>query len=150
MDKKQSRREFISKSIKIVGGAMLLPLASACNTATVMEGETATYAIPEDGSAMIYEDKKLVISRIGNTVYAHSTVCTHLGCIVAYASDNESIDCPCHGSTFALDGSKKEGPANRGLDRYKAVISGDKVEVDFSKVYKEGKDGYDGAVATIG
>jgi hypothetical protein len=36
------------------------------------------------------------------------------------------------------------------LDRYKAVISGDKVEVDFSKVYKEGKDGYDGAVATIG
>jgi Rieske Fe-S protein len=69
---------------------------------------------------------------------------------VAYASESDSINCPCHGSTFALDGASTGGPAGRSLDRYKAVISGDKVEVDFSKVYKEGKDGYDGAVATIG
>jgi Rieske Fe-S protein len=149
-DNKPSRREFISKSLKIIGGVMLIPLASACNTASVIEGKSSTYDIPEDNTATVYPDDKLVMSRLGNNVYAHSTVCTHLGCIVGYSDEAESIDCPCHGSKFALDGKKTEGPAGRGLDRYKAIITSDgKVKVDFSNVYKEGKEGYKEAVATV-
>ncbi len=149
-DNKPPRREFISKSLKILGGVMLLPLASACNTASVIEGKTSSYDIPEDNTATLYPDDKLVISRIGDNVYAHSNVCTHLGCLVSFPEDGNSIDCPCHGSKFSLDGKKTEGPAGRGLDRYKAIITSDgKVKVDFSNVYKEGKEGYKEAVATI-
>ena len=42
-------------------------------------------------------------------VYAISTVCTHLGCIVKPAADG--FHCPCHGSRFSLEGLVTRGPA---------------------------------------
>ena len=38
-------------------------------------------------------------------VYALSAVCTHLGCITRYLSDENVIACPCHGSRFDLEGN---------------------------------------------
>jgi len=45
---------------------------------------------------------------------AFSTVCPHLGCSVDF--DGEAFRCPCHSSSFERDGSKRGGPAKRGLD----------------------------------
>ncbi|WP_019930166.1 ubiquinol-cytochrome c reductase iron-sulfur subunit [Nocardia sp. BMG111209] len=44
-----------------------------------------------------------------------STTCTHLGCAVNSVGGG-SIDCPCHGSKFNLDGTVAVGPATRPLD----------------------------------
>ncbi|MQY27333.1 Cytochrome b6-f complex iron-sulfur subunit [Nocardia sp. RB56] len=44
-----------------------------------------------------------------------STTCTHLGCAVN-AVGGGTIDCPCHGSKFNLDGTVAVGPATRPLD----------------------------------
>jgi cytochrome b6-f complex iron-sulfur subunit len=48
-------------------------------------------------------------------VYALSAVCTHLGCITRFLSDEKCIACPCHGSRFDLEGNVIHGPAPRPL-----------------------------------
>ncbi|MCE9576028.1 MAG: ubiquinol-cytochrome c reductase iron-sulfur subunit [Deltaproteobacteria bacterium] len=50
----------------------------------------------------------------GGTLTALSAVCPHLGCAVGF--DGKQYVCPCHDSTFALDGAVQAGPSKRGLD----------------------------------
>ncbi|MFJ3404878.1 FAD-dependent oxidoreductase [Promicromonospora sp. NPDC090134] len=46
-----------------------------------------------------------------------SRVCPHLGGVVRWNEQEESWDCPVHGSRFAPDGALLEGPATKGLAR---------------------------------
>jgi menaquinol-cytochrome c reductase iron-sulfur subunit len=55
-------------------------------------------------------------------VTAFSATCPHLGCSVDGAKDG--FACPCHGSSFALDGRVRGGPAPRGLDPLEVNVSG--------------------------
>ncbi|HYC48766.1 MAG TPA: FAD-dependent oxidoreductase [Thermoanaerobaculia bacterium] len=49
-------------------------------------------------------------------LHEHSAVCSHLGCIVAWNSTEQSWDCPCHGSRYdKLTGQVLNGPAITGL-----------------------------------
>lgn len=41
--------------------------------------------------------------------------CTHLGCRLTWNPEEESYDCPCHGSRFDKNGNKIDGPAQCGL-----------------------------------
>ncbi len=43
-----------------------------------------------------------------------STVCPHLGCVVA-RQDDGNFTCPCHGSKFDATGKATSGPSPRGL-----------------------------------
>jgi cytochrome b6-f complex iron-sulfur subunit/menaquinol-cytochrome c reductase iron-sulfur subunit len=56
------------------------------------------------------------------SVTAFSATCPHLGCSVEGAKDG--FACPCHGSSFALDGHVRGGPAPRGLDPLDVKIAG--------------------------
>lgn len=47
----------------------------------------------------------------GGATHEMSAVCTHLGCIVRWNSEERSWDCPCHGSRFAPMGDVLTGPA---------------------------------------
>jgi glycine/D-amino acid oxidase-like deaminating enzyme/nitrite reductase/ring-hydroxylating ferredoxin subunit len=44
--------------------------------------------------------------------------CTHLKCIIKWNSDEETWDCPCHGSRFTMEGKVIHGPANDDLPHY--------------------------------
>jgi Rieske Fe-S protein len=55
-----------------------------------------------------------------------SSVCTHAGCNVNKVADG-TIDCPCHGSKFNLDGSVAKGPAAKPLAAKPVTVQGDSI-----------------------
>ena len=48
--------------------------------------------------------------------------CTHAGC--ALAVKDGGIECPCHGSKFALDGTVARGPATQPLAARPVTVRG--------------------------
>jgi nitrite reductase/ring-hydroxylating ferredoxin subunit/uncharacterized membrane protein len=68
--------------------------------------------------------------RQNGQVHAMLNRCTHRGCGLSDGQfDGETITCPCHGSTFALDGSLVKGPATAPQTSLEARVREGKVEV---------------------
>ena len=77
------------------------------------------------------------IVRDDNSIYALSTVCTHLGCTPNWLEAEQKYKCPCHGSGFRKSGKNFEGPAPRPLERFAISLAGDgKIIVDKTKSFK--------------
>ena len=55
-----------------------------------------------------------------------SAVCTHTGCLINEVADG-TINCPCHGSKFSLDGEVVKGPAARPLNAKAITIQDDSI-----------------------
>ena len=72
----------------------------------------------------------LVIALADGTYSAVDATCTHLGCVVEHIGVRGDLECPCHGSKYALDGTVTQGPAQRSLTLYRATRQGDAVIVD--------------------
>jgi Rieske Fe-S protein len=71
---------------------------------------------PGDGAVMRSGLTKVAVYRDPNgVVHEVSAVCRHLGCIVAWNSDEKTWDCPCHGSRYDAYGKVFNGPANSDL-----------------------------------
>ncbi len=75
------------------------------------------------GGGIIVGDTVLTQPTSGRFV-ALSTTCTHAGCKVSQVSGG-TINCPCHGSKFGLDGSVKQGPASSPLESKSVRAEGD-------------------------
>jgi menaquinol-cytochrome c reductase iron-sulfur subunit len=60
-------------------------------------------------------------------VEALNVVCPHAGCFVEFAAAAGNFRCPCHQSTFALDGSiaSPGSPSPRALDRLTVKVGDD-------------------------
>ena len=85
------------------------------------------------------QQKAYVVGAPGG-VYALSAVCTHLGCITRFLSDEKCIACPCHGSRFDLEGNVNHGPAPRPLQWLEVgVDAAGTLVVDTSVVIAHGR-----------
>jgi Rieske Fe-S protein len=55
-----------------------------------------------------------IVIQDGNIRKKVSKICTHMGCTLNLNKDK--LECPCHGSTFDLDGKVITGPARDNLE----------------------------------
>jgi cytochrome b6-f complex iron-sulfur subunit len=75
------------------------------------------------GSTTLNKEQKVYIVRAKEGYFfALSAVCTHLGCITNWKSEEGIIACPCHGSKFNNEGKKITGPAPRSLERFMITL----------------------------
>jgi cytochrome b6-f complex iron-sulfur subunit len=71
------------------------------------------------GSVTLNKEQKVFIVRAKEGYfYALSAVCTHLGCIANWKSEEDIVACPCHGSKFDREGNVIAGPAPKSLPRF--------------------------------
>jgi Rieske Fe-S protein len=77
------------------------------------------------GSGVIV-DEVVVTQPTAGVFKGFSAKCTHAGCTVNKVADG-TIDCPCHGSKYNLDGSVANGPAVKPLEAKTVVVEGDSI-----------------------
>ncbi len=118
----QSRRDFLSKASFItVAIATTGVLAGTLRLIkpNVHYEEPTRFKIGKvenfpEGTSKNLTDKKVFIFSDVNGLFAISSICTHLGCLVSLTE--WGFQCPCHGSQYNLDGGVIRGPAPRSLE----------------------------------
>jgi menaquinol-cytochrome c reductase iron-sulfur subunit len=68
-----------------------------------------------------------VLRKDEQNVIAFAPQCTHLGCAYHWDEKANNFLCPCHTSTFSIDGKVLSGPAPRPLDRLATKIDQGKI-----------------------
>jgi menaquinol-cytochrome c reductase iron-sulfur subunit len=157
------RRDFITKAAAVVVGGSLVALPAVAGLCVFLDplrrnAETGAsvlvanlHSLPENGEPRKYS---VLATRVdvwnrtpnvpigavylqrlpGDKVRALNVVCPHAGCFVDYRSTNNNFFCPCHNSSFALDGKilDPKSPSPRGLDELPVEVrNGSEIWVTF-------------------
>lgn len=61
--------------------------------------------------------------------YGIRPVCTHLGCTVAWVSEQDRFICPCHGSQYDAMGRVIHGPAKRALPLVTVIVKQNQIRL---------------------
>lgn len=130
------RRDFLGLAALAAAGASMLfavfgmlrlPKAAVLSSPSKKFGVTLPASLAE-GEAFVPPGRSVALFRDTEGVYAVSTICTHLGCVVK--ATTEGFECPCHGSRFTRDGEVTKGPAPRALPWLKVSAGSAGLTVD--------------------
>lgn len=70
----------------------------------------------------------VVRSEAGKLI-ALPAVCTHRHCILAWKPATSTLECPCHGGLFDLNGNVLAGPPPRPLQALNVAVKGGQIHV---------------------
>lgn len=79
-------------------------------------GVTFAETVKDAYNVAVLPHNAYALKKSDTDITVYSPVCPHLGCQVYFDRQAKVYVCPCHGSHFALDGSRVSGPTPRGLD----------------------------------
>jgi Rieske Fe-S protein len=103
---------------------------TAGNTATTSAAApkviTTTAEVPVGSGVILEQDEIVVTQPTAGKFTGLSAICPHQGCTVNKIADG-TIDCPCHGSKFNLDGTVAHGPADKPLQAENVTVQGDSI-----------------------
>jgi len=115
------------------GASLPTATSSSCGAGECIDlTDSANRELTAVGGAMLVDmagDTIMVVRVSDAQVVALSAICTHAGCSMDYASGQKVLDCPCHGSQFAIDGSVLRGPAVRNLRVYSVTMANNTITV---------------------
>jgi menaquinol-cytochrome c reductase iron-sulfur subunit len=79
------------------------------------------------------------LRKTASGVECFNAICPHAGCFVGYAADRKVFQCPCHTSSFQLDGQRiMPSPSPRNMDPLEvdpAKLQQGEVWVQFANFY---------------
>jgi menaquinol-cytochrome c reductase iron-sulfur subunit len=147
------RREFLKQAAAVVLGGVtgLVPLGAGLavltdplwrkTASTGLSRVASLESIPEDGVPRKFTVEAnqsdawnrfpqtpigaVYLRRVGDKkVQALNVVCPHAGCFVDFNPAAKSYYCPCHRSSFALDGAiaDAKSPSPRGMDELEVEV----------------------------
>lgn len=65
--------------------------------------------------------KPQLISNLGHALAGIGRIggkrCSHMGCVLQWNKEEQTWECPCHGSRFSADGKVLDNPACDGLKK---------------------------------
>jgi cytochrome b6-f complex iron-sulfur subunit len=70
---------------------------------------------------------KIFLVNTDAELYALSSVCTHLGCLVSWHRSREKFLCPCHRGQYDIQGQVVAGPPPAPLARLPVKIESDRI-----------------------
>lgn len=148
LDSHTDRRGFFKGALALVLGgiSILIPLAAGMRVlfdplrrkgaGGSLVKVTMLEAVPDDGvprKFTILSSKLDAWNRLDNVpigavylrrtkegkVEALNVICPHAGCFVDFSNERGQFQCPCHESSFALDGAiaSRNSPSPRAMDR---------------------------------
>jgi Rieske Fe-S protein len=86
-----------------------------------------TADVPVGGGVIV--DETVVTQPAPGDFKGFSSTCTHAGCTLRDVAGG-TINCPCHGSKFNLDGTVANGPATKPLQSKSVSVQGESVVLD--------------------
>lgn len=89
---------------------------SPAPSATPLASAGDVRSVPRAVTDPVSGDPAFLLNTSGEVTML-SAVCTHAGCIVEWSAASGQFICPCHRSTFDIDGSVLSGPAPRRLPK---------------------------------
>jgi menaquinol-cytochrome c reductase iron-sulfur subunit len=161
------RRNFLSKAAALVVGGLITVVAPVAGLFTVLDPLrrksdtrglvriTTLSSLPGNGEPRKFPVLDTLIDAwnktenvpVGsvyvqktgeNTVRVLNSVCPHLGCSVGFNAATKGYFCPCHKSSFAIDGqiADPKSPSPRAMDELEAVVKDGEVWVKFQNFRK--------------
>ena len=82
----------------------------------IPETQAAELPCGHGGIVTVDGEKVGVFKDESGTLHTVDVRCPHLGCQLEWNPDEQSWDCPCHGSRFDMDGNLISGPAQTDLN----------------------------------
>ena len=92
----------------------------ACTPGTIKAGTASSYTVGGTPKLIQSGNTELFVVRDASGLYAVSAICPHAGCTCEVQGNQ--YYCPCHGATFAFDGSKPTSPAHSSLPHYAMCV----------------------------